>query len=135
MKILKAKNHLSEIKTSIQLFDVQSLITIPPDNWLENRIKEFGYFDSFEKVGMLYPIVVTDESKQWVIDRILPKNLQHTDKNNKLKKGLYVHLGNKRTLWAKEKKYDKIEGYFVENKKDKELIKMLTHINHSEIPK
>jgi hypothetical protein len=73
MKTLKAKNHLSEIKIPIQLFDVQSLITIPPDNWLENRVKEFGYFDSFEKAGMLYPIVVTDETEQWVIERILPK--------------------------------------------------------------
>jgi hypothetical protein len=92
MKILKAKNHLSEIKIPIQLFDVQSLITIPPDNWLENRVKEFGYFDSFEKAGMLYPIVVTDETEQWVIERILPKNPQHKDTDNKLKKGLYVHL-------------------------------------------
>jgi hypothetical protein len=135
MKILKAKNHLPEIKIPIQLFDVQSLITIPPDNWLENRVKEFGYFDSFEKVGMLYPIVVTDETKQWVIDRILPKNPQHKGENNKLKKGLYVHLGNKRALWAKEKGYDKIEGYFIENKNDKELIKSLTHIKHTRIPK
>jgi hypothetical protein len=135
MKILKAKNYLSEIKIPIQLFDVQSLITIPPDNWLENRVKEFGYFDSFEKAGMLYPIVVTDETEQWVIERILPKNPQHKDTNNKLKKGLYVHLGNKRALWAKEKGYEKIEGYFVKEKKDKELIKSLTHIKHTRIPK
>ena len=135
MKILKAKNYLSEIKIPIQLFDVQSLITIPPDNWLENRVKEFGYFDSFEKAGMLYPIVVTDETEQWVIERILPKNPQHKDTNNKLKKGLYVYLGNKRALWAKEKGYEKIEGYFVKERKDKELIKSLTHIKHTRIPK
>jgi len=135
MKILKAKNHLSEIKIPIQLFDVQSLITIPPDNWLENRVKEFGYFDSFEKAGMLYPIVVTDETEQWVIDRILPKNPQHKDTDNKLKEGLYVHLGNKRALWAKEKGYEKIEGYFIKERKDKELIKSLTHIKHTRIPK
>ena len=135
MKILKAKNYLSEIKIPLQLFDVQSLITIPPDNWLKNRVEEFGYFDSFEKIGMLYPIVVTDEMEQWVIDRILPKNPQHKDKDNKLKKGLYVHLGNKRALWAKQKGYEKIEGYFVKERKDKELIKMLTHINHTDIPK
>jgi hypothetical protein len=135
MKTLKAKNHLSEIKIPIQLFDVQSLIIIPSDNWLENRVKQFGYFDSFEKAGMLYPIVVTDETENWVIERILPKNPQHKDTDNKLKKGLYVHLGNKRALWAKEKGYEKIEGYFVKNRNDKELIKRLTHIEHTRIPK
>ena len=135
MKILKAKNYLSEIKLPLQLFDVQSLITIPPENWLKNKVEKFGYFDSFEKIGMLYPIVVTDEIEQWVIDRILLKNPQHKDKDSKLKKGLYVHLGNKRALWAKQKGYEKIEGYFVKERKEKELIKMLTHINHSEIPK
>ena len=135
MKILKAKNYLSEIKIPIQLFDVQSLFTIPPDNWLKNRVKQFGYFDSFEKVGMLYPIAVTDETEQWVIDRILPKNPHHKDKKGNLIKELYVHVGNKRVLWAKENGYQKIEGYFIKNKKDKNFIQSATHIDHERIPK
>jgi len=95
-----------------QYFDVKSLRTIPPDTWLENRSNEFGYYESFEKHGMIWPIAVTDHTQQWVKDRILPKNPQHKDKDGNLIAGLYVHIGNKRVLWAKHNGYDQIEGYF-----------------------
>jgi hypothetical protein len=55
--------------------------------------------------------------------------------NNNLIQGLYVLLGNKRVMWAKENKYDKIEGYFIKDEKDKQFIKNLTNINHKDIPK
>ena len=135
MKILKAKNHLSEIKIPIQLFDVEKLRIIPSYKWLEKKMRLYEYTNSFEKVGMLYPIVVTDEKEPWVKNRILPKNSQHKDKDGNLMKGLYVHVGNKRVLWAKENGYEKIEGYFITQEKDKTFIQNQTHIDHESIPK
>jgi hypothetical protein len=135
MKILKAKNTSTKINFTLQLFDVRELRIIPSIDWLSKKINIYGYKNSFEKVGMLYPIVVTDEKEQWVKNRILPKNSQHKDENGNLIKGLYVHVGNKRVLWAKENGYDKIEGYFVTQQKDKDFIQNQTHIDHGNIPK
>jgi hypothetical protein len=97
MKILKAQKSLPNF--TLQLFDVKSLRTIPPDNWLTRRSNEFGYYESFKKHGMIWPIAVTDHTQQWVKDRILHKNPQHKDKDGNLIAGLYVHIGNKRVLW------------------------------------
>jgi len=135
MKILKAKNISSKINFPIQLFDVKDLRIIPSYEWLLKRMNIYEYKNSFEKVGMLNPIVVTDEKELWVKNRILPKNAHHKDKKGNLIKGLYVHVGNKRVLWAKENGYDKIEGYFVKDEKDKTFIQNQTHINHENIPK
>lgn len=135
MKILKAKSHLSEIKIPVQLFDVEKLRIIPSYKWLEKKMTLYEYTNSLNKVGMLYPIVVTDHTEQWLKNKILNKNLHHKDKNNNLIEGLYVLLGNKRVMWAKDNKYDQIEGYFIKDEKDKQLIKSLTNINHNEIPK
>ena len=133
MKILKAQKSLPDF--TLQFFDVKSLRTIPPDTWLENRSNEFGYSESFEKHGMIWPIAVTDHRQQWVKDRILPKNPQHKDKDGNLIPGYYVHIGNKRVLWAKHNGYDKIEGYFFNTMEDKRKIHQLQHIEHTEIPK
>jgi len=135
MKILRAKNISTKINFPLQLFDVKELRIIPSIDWLSKKINIYRYKSSFEKVGMLYPIVVTDEKEQWVKNRILPKNSQHKDEDGNLIKGLYVHVGNKRVFWAKENGYDKIEGYFITQEKDKTLIQNLTHINHESIPK
>jgi hypothetical protein len=135
MKILKAKNISTKINFPLQLFDVKELRIIPSIDWLNKKINTYGYKNSFEKVGMLHPIVVTDEKEQWVKNRILPKNSQHKDNDGNLIKGLYVHVGNKRVLWAKENGYDKIEGYFITQEKDKTFIQNQTHINHESIPK
>jgi hypothetical protein len=135
MKILKAKNISSKINFPTQLFDVKDLRIIPSYEWLLKRMNIYEYKNSFEKVGMLNPIVVTDEKEQWVKNRILPKNAHHKDEKGNLIKGLYVHVGNKRVLWAKENGYDKIEGYFVKDEKDKTFIQNLTHIDHNKIPK
>lgn len=135
MKILKAKNTSTKINFTLQLFDVKELRIIPSIDWLSKKINIYGYKNSFEKVGMLYPIVVTDEKEQWVKNRILPKNSHHKDENGDLIKGLYVHVGNKRVFWAKENGYDKIEGYFITQEKDKTFIQNLTHIKHESIPK
>ena len=135
MKILKAKNISTKINFPLQFFDVKELRIIPSIDWLNKRINLYGYKNSFEKVGMLHPIVVTDEKEQWVKNRILPKNPHHRDENGDLIKGLYVHVGNKRVSWAKENGYNKIEGYFVTQEKDKTFIQNLTHIEHERIPK
>lgn len=135
MKILKAKIIPKEVEQETTLFDVDKLINIPPANWVTKRSNEFGYKESFENNGMIYPIIVSDEKPDWVQRRILPKNPQHKDENGKLKEGLYVHAGNKRVQWAKQNNYDKIEGYFVEDQNVKNKLKSHTHIGHKEIPK
>ena len=135
MKILKAKKYLQEISIPLQLFKVEDINIIPSLDWIYNRSNQFGYKDSFNNKGMIYPIVVTDEKEEWVQKRILPKNPHHRDENGNLKKGLYVHVGNKRVLYARENNYDMIEGYFVTEHKDKTHIQRLQHISHTKIPK
>jgi len=133
MKILKAKNHLKEFK--LELFKVSELRIIPSDQWLNKRVRKYGYKDSFEKHGMLYPIVVSTDKPDWVQRRILKFNNHHKDEKGNLISGLYVHVGNKRVLWAKENSYDMIEGYLVEDQRTKNQIQGLTHIAHTSIPK
>ena len=133
MKVLRAQRNLSDFK--IQEFDVKSLRIIPSNDWLTKRSNEFGYNDSFSKHGMIWPIAVTDHTQQWVIDRILPKNPHHKDNQGNLIPGYYVHIGNKRVLWARENGYDKIEGYLIVTMNDKRKIHQLQHISHTEIPK
>ena len=133
MKILRAQKNLSDFK--LETFDVSLLRTIPPHNWLEKRSNEFGYSESFKKHGMIWPIAVTDHKQKWVKDRILPKNPHHKDKEGNLIPGYYVHIGNKRVMWAKENGYDQIEGYFFSSQDEKRKIHDLQHIKHTEIPK
>lgn len=78
---------------------------------------------------------MSDEKEDWVQKRILPKNPHHRDENGQLIKGLYVHVGNKRVLYAQQNNYDMIEGYFVKEQKDKTDIQRLQHISHTKIPK
>jgi hypothetical protein len=133
MKILKAQKNISEFV--VQYFEVKSLRIIPSNDWLIKRSNEFGYNESFEKHGMIWPIAVTDHRQQWVKDRILPKNPQHKDKDGNLIPGYYVHIGNKRVLWARDNGYDMIEGYYFHTMEDKRKIHQLQHIAHTEIPK
>ena len=133
MKILKAQKNISEFV--VQYFEVKSLRIIPSNDWLIKRSNEFGYNESFEKHGMIWPIAVTDHRQQWVKDRILPKNPQHKDKNGNLISGYYVHIGNKRVMWAKQNGYEMIEGYYFHSMEDKRKIHQLQHIAHTEIPK
>ena len=137
LKTLKAKNYIPEIQKEfvLQDFFVRELRIIPSYEWIKNRSKQFDYDESFNNVGMMYPIVVTNEKPDWVQKRILPKNPHHADVQGRLMSGLYVHVGNKRVLYALEKGYDFIEGYFVSELKEKNLIQNLQHIPHKSIPK
>ena len=135
MKILRAKNHLSEIKFKVLELPLNEIRIIPPLDWIKNRSNQFDYFKSFDNHGMLWPIVVTTGKPAWVIKRILPKNPHHKTSTGELYSSFYVHVGNKRVLYAREKGYDRIEGYLVETKEDKNLIHRLQHIEHKDIPK
>jgi hypothetical protein len=135
MKILKAKQYHPEIKFKVLELPLEKIRIIPPLDWIKNRSKQFDYFKSFDNHGMIWPIVVTSYKPEWVKKRILPKNPQHQTLEGELYPSLYVHIGNKRVLYAKEKGYDRIEGYLVETKEDKNLIYKLQHIEHKDIPK
>ena len=135
MKILRAQKHPDNIKQDVRLFDLSELKPIPPLYWLEKRIAEFGYNQSFENHGMIYPITVTTHYPEWVKERIIKKCPHHVDEKGELKAGLYVHTGNKRVVWAKNNGYDQIEGYLVDEKDEKGKIRSQTHIAHGDIPK
>ena len=104
-KILRAKNYIPELQKEfvLQEFEVNELKIIPPDHWIKNRSKQFDYDESFNNVGMMYPIVVTNEKPDWVQKRILPKNPHHADPQGRLMSGLYVLVGNKEYYMLKKK--------------------------------
>ena len=110
---------------------------IPTDAWLKQRSKQFGYDESFEVHGMLYPIVVSTHEHPWVEQRLKveKQNPHHFDSSNKIIPGLYVHLGNKRVLYAMQKGYTHIHGYIISTETQKNLARWQTHIEHTEIPK
>ena len=137
MKVLRAKQYHPDIKLKVLEIPIREIRIIPPLDWIENRSNEFDYNTSFEKHGMLWPIVCTSYDLQWVKDRILPKNPHHESATHKgeLLPYLYVHVGNKRVWYAKQNGYDRIEGYIVDTKEEKNMIQKLQHISHTEIPK
>ena len=63
------------------------------------------------------------------------KNPHHINENGEVIKGLYVHVGNKRVLYAKQHGYTHIEGYLISSTSEREDVKLFTHIPHTEIPK
>ena len=122
-------------------FRVEQLRIIPSDEWINNRSNQFGYKESFDNKGMMFPIAVSSANPQWVKDRLLLKkdgefkNPHHIDENGEVVKGLYVHVGNKRVWYAKQHGYTHIEGYLINTIDDREAVKRFTHISHTEIPK
>ena len=136
MKILSAKEHPDTIHKDLRVLDLKDLILIPPNNWLEDRMNEFNYWESFENHGMIYPITVSPHTESWVQERLLRgKTPQHIDENGQVKPGLYVQTGNKRVYWARRKNYTHIEGYHVTEREDKAKIRSKLHIPHTEIPR
>ncbi|MAH72772.1 MAG: hypothetical protein CMK29_05665 [Porticoccaceae bacterium] len=135
MKILIANEYPDLLKKyKVEQFALDDLICIPPDEWLEKRMKEFGYEDSFKKHGMKYPISVSTGEHDWVLERFKRKNLPHVV-DGKVKPGLYVHSGNKRVYWARQNGYTHIEGYMINEREDKAMTRAHTHISHDRIPK
>ena len=131
-KLFSAKNFPFELKE----LEVNKLRCIPTDAWLKQRSKQFGYNESFEMHGMLYPIVVSSHEHPWVKQRLaIEKENPHHYKNGELIPGLYVHLGNKRVLYAMQKGYTHIHGYVISTETQKNLARWQTHIEHTEIPK
>ena len=136
MKILSAKEHPDSIYNDLRELDLKDLILIPPNTWLEDRMNEFNYWESFENHGMIYPITVSPHTESWVQERLLRgKTPQHIDENGQVKPGLYVQTGNKRVYWARRNNYTHIEGYYVTDREDKAKIRQKLHIPHTEIPR
>jgi len=119
MKILKANNYLKDIP--INIFNLKDIMIIPSLNWLNKRIKPL--YESVDKIGMIWPIIVTDLEHYWNKEKNWPK-----DEQGNYKQGIAVHTGNKRVLYAIEKGYDHIEGYFVKNLEEKNNIIRKTFI-------
>ena len=132
MKSLTASNH-PETAIKTQMFKVSELRLIPPEQWVIDRMEDYGYNESFENVGMLFPIIVSTHNPVWVQTRLKGKCPHHFDEENKIIEGYYVHAGNKRVLWAKKNGYDEIEGYLCDDQVDKVTLKSLMHIDHKEI--
>jgi len=105
MKILQAKNKIEGFDTIN--FNVNEVGLFPHIDWLQKRMPKFR--ESISKVGMLYPILVTDKEHYWNRGAKWPEGVT----------GLACHTGNKRLLWAKENGYDLIEGIFVNSEEEK----------------
>lgn len=115
MKILKAKNYVENVNIPLLELKVEDIMILPSLKWLNKRMEKF--IKSIEKNGMLWPIIVTDLEHYWQKDKNWPK-----DENDQFKKGIAVHTGNKRVLYAKINNYDLIEGYFVKTMEEKNII-------------
>ena len=130
MKILKAKNYVkSEYIPSIPLLElkVNDIMIIPSMKWLNKRMEYF--ITSIEKNGMLWPIIVTDHDHYWQKEKNWP-----IDENGTIRKGIAVHTGNKRVLYAKINNYDYIEGYYVKSKAEKNIILQYTYMSKESWP-
>ena len=127
MKTLKAKRYCATPLPVLQ-FDVNSLMILPSQKWIQKRYPKFK--DSADKVGMIWPIIVTDDKHYWQHEKNWPK-----DEQGKYISGKMVHTGNKRVIWAKENGYTHIEGYFVKNKMEKDKIISQTFMNRIDYPK
>ena len=132
MKKLFAAQHFP---FALKELPINKLRCIPTESWLQQRSKEFGYKESFEMHGMLYPIVVSTHDHPWVQARISPDLHPHHYNNGKIIPGLYVHLGNKRVLYALQEGYTHLHGYIISTKTQKNLARWQTHIEHTDIPK
>jgi hypothetical protein len=128
MKILKANNYIKDIDIPITVFDLKDIMIIAGLKWLKKRINPL--FESIDKVGMMWPIIVTDLKYYWNKERNWPK-----DEQGNYKPGIAVHTGNKRVLYAIEKGYSHIEGYFVKSLEEKNNIIVKTFVNKEDYPK
>jgi hypothetical protein len=126
MKILKANNYIKDM--SVNVFNLKDIMIIPSLKWLNKRIKPL--YESIDKIGMIWPIIVTDLEHYWNKEKNWPK-----DEQGKYKQGTAVHTGNKRVLYAIEKGYSHIEGYFVKNLEEKNNIITKTFISKEEYTK
>ena len=128
-KILRAQNHLDPVGklsfAQLDLFEVKNIMLIPSMKWLEKRMPLFR--SSILKHCMKWPVVVTTDEYYW-------KENWPKDENGEKKKGMCVHTGNKRVLWAKEQGYDLIEGYFVKSLQEKNEIIYKTYIARTSWP-
>ena len=136
MKILRANKKVDSIFNDLRELDLKDLILMPPNDWLEDRMNEFNYWESFDKHGMIYPITVSPHTEEWVQERLKRgKTPQHLLENGEVKPGLYVQTGHKRVYWARRKNYTHIEGYYVTDREDKAKIRSKLHIPHTDIPR
>ena len=70
MKILRANKKVDSIFNDLRELDLKDLILMPTNDWLEKRMNEFNYWDSFDKHGMIYPITVSPHTEEWVQERL-----------------------------------------------------------------
>ena len=112
MKILRAKEKVDSIYNDLRELDLKDLILMPPNNWLEDRMNEFNYWESFNKHGMIYPITVSPHTEEWVQERLKRgKTPQHLLEDGNVKPGLYVQTGNKRVYWDVNRTRNQVRHY------------------------
>lgn len=140
-KVLRAKHHPPELSRLVfKNWSLSQIRFLPHDEWIINRMNQFGYEASFDKHGMMFPIAVSNHTDGWVKRRIIHQtndvNMNNVNEDMKtLVPGYYVHVGNKRVWWAKENGYTHIEGYLIRNTAQRQAVKRHTYIPHEKIPK
>lgn len=125
LRILRARIYPKQIGNAVQVFDIKNLIIKPGDEHLEKTKDQFiNVTNSMDNLGLIFPITVTSYEKYWFKDK-WPK-----DKDGNIKKGLLVLVGNQRVLYAKKRRYHKIEGYFVNTKVEKDIVNSKTFMRN-----
>ena len=98
----------------------------------ERIIENLSEIESIEKTGMLWPVILVSLEDYWEPMKSKRWPRHHS---GEFKKGVAVHTGNKRVIWAKEQGYDLIEAYLITDRNDKDEIVRQTYIAKHQWPK
>lgn len=121
IRVLRARVYPKALGNLVKEYDVNEIVIRPGPEHLEKTKDQFKRLtESMDRLGLLYPVILTSYERYWFKDR-WPK-----DVNGQPKKGLLCVVGNQRVLYARKRKYHKIEGYYVVDKLDRDRVNAKT---------
>ncbi len=128
MKVLKANNTVPKelVNYPPVMWPVKDIIITAPRKWIAKKMKPFT--ESIESVGMMWPVILVHLDNYW--EPMKSKRWPRYNLEGDFVKGIGVHTGNKRVIWAQENGYDLIEAYIVKNKEEKDAI-----VTHTFLPR
>ena len=131
MKLLKAQQHLPDSPVPVIHYKLKDLyLTASMDlKWQRKRMPDFR--ESIGKVGMMWPIIIVSDENYWEPMKSKRWPRHHS---GEFKKGMGVHTGNKRVIWAREEGYDMIEAYLITDRNQKDEIVRKTFIARRQWP-
>jgi|TARA_B100000287_G_scaffold404611_1_gene427442 hypothetical protein len=132
MKILKSIQHVPNPPVNVIQYPVKDIMLTAPLEWKWQQKRMPDFRESIEKTGMLWPVILVSLEHYWEPMKSKRWPRHHS---GEFKKGVAVHTGNKRVIWAKEQGYDLIEAYLITDRNDKDEIVRQTYIAKHQWPK